>query len=541
MYISDNIITSKHYLVHFVCAFASGIYFSVNFGIIFSLTLSLVLGALALFTLGILKITGVFKTKYLFLSIILILATVLGIFRIYYAEFMQSNTLRKYEGNEVWLCGTITSDPHITSSGYYYSFELDVFGVSDKRGNFGTVTMYIPQPFGCDFNFGDNVYAWTKLESPKADESPLYSDYYMHLRGKNIFLTGTTRNINPLPGNILPTPVVALKNSGAWLRSKISYSVNQIFHNDNISIAILNGILIGDKSGFDDLLYQQFSYSGISHIVAVSGLHISILFSFLMIISKSVRLNKKLNVFIAVPFILLFMSASAFTPSVCRASVMLLIMICSALFRERYNPITSLFFALGLILSVTPYALFSKSLVLSFSATFGIFAYFSYINSLFVKLTNLPRFCLTRYKLIRKGLLYLSSSISLSLSSFLGTAYFLILFFGNISKVQFVTNLWVIPIVTVVFCLGYLCCILYYICPWFVIKFLKYPLDWSLWIIKFTVDKLGTPQNVLAIPAENLNPVYAILYFGIALIIYMSLKALYDIKTEKQTNNKKAS
>ena len=537
MYISDHIITSKHYLVHFVCAFAFGILLATRFGIVISLCLSLLVGAMLFLFCLILKICRLFKIKHLILSIVLIFASVLGIFRIYYAEYIQSDYLRQYDGKEAWLCGTISSDPHITSSGNYYSFELDVFGVSNQTSNFGTVIMYIPRDFGCNFHSGDNIYAWTKLKAPENQESSSDFDYITYLRGKNIFITGTTRNINPLPDSIRPYPITILKNAGNRVRSKIGYSIDTLFPADNVSSAILKGILIGDKSGFSDELYQQFSYSGISHIVAVSGLHISILFSFLMIFSKYFFLNRKINLLAIVPAIILFMSASAFTPSVCRASIMILIMICSSLFREEYNPVTSLFLALGLILTNSPYALFSKSLILSFAATLGIFVYFPYINHMFVRIINAPRLKLQKHKTLKKCLLYPLSSIALSLSSFIGTAYFIALFFGGVSKVQFLTNLWVIPLVSIIFCLGYVCCILYYVCPWLVTHILHIPLDWCLKIIKFTVDKLGIPDNMLNISDENLNATSAILYFGIALMIYMFLKALQDIYIEKSSRN----
>ncbi len=534
MYISDHIITSKHYLVHFVCAFAAGIYLAISYGIVFTFCLSIFALVLSIILCYILKRKTLYKSKFIILPVVLTTAVFLGTCRIYHAEYIQSNYLRQYQNEEAWLCGTVTSDPHLTSNGYYYIFELDVFGVADKTGRFGTVMMYTPKSSGCNFNSGDNIYAWTILEAPQRSENFSNFDYYTHLRGKNIFLTGTAKNINLLSQGINPTPIDALRNSGIRLRSKITFSIDMLFATNNISNNILKGVLIGDKAGFDNELYQRFSNSGISHIVAVSGLHMSILFSFLMLASKRFNLNKRLNLIITIPAIILLMSASAFTPSVCRASIMLLIMICSTLFREEYNPITSLFLALGLILAATPFALFSKSLVLSFAATFGIFMYFPYINELFIQIINLPKLKLKKHIIIKKGLLALFTSISLSLSTFLGTAYFLVLFFDGVSKAQFLTNLWTIPLVSVIFCLGYICCILYYICPWFVTAVLKYPLAWCLKIIELTIKVFGTDNNVLNIPADKLDITSAIVYFGIALMIYFLLKVFSD-------KNKKAS
>ncbi len=534
MYNSDHIITSKHYLVLFVSAFATGIFFATRFGIIFSLVFAAFAIIISACSYVLLKIKGLLKIKSLILTAVIIAASVLGIFRIYTAEYLYPTPLSEYKGREVWIMGTITSKPQLSSSGYYYAFELDVFGINNKTDYSGTIMMYVPKSCGCDFDAGANVYAWTKIEMPDDAGNISSSDYYTYLRGKNIFLTGTAKNINPLTDIPLTNPIVALKKAGSFVRSGIVNSIDGLFADDSISAAVLKGILIGDKSGFDDELYNKFSYAGISHIVAVSGLHISILFSFLIIFTNMFSTNRRLNFLVAVPVIILFMSASAFTPSVCRASIMILIMILSAFTREEYNPATALFLALGLILAAAPYALFSKSLILSFTATLGIFVYAPYINKLFIYLINSPKLKLKKHKLAKKSLVYLITTLSLSISSMIGTAYFLILFFGGISKVQFLTNLWVIPLVSVIFCLGYVCCILYYICPFLAASVLKYPLSWCLEAIKFTIDKFGTPDNILSIASESLNGVAMIIYFGFALLLYITFKVLIDIKMEKE-------
>lgn len=534
MYISNHVITSKHYLVLFVSAFAIGIYLATMLGIIFSLSLLALAAVIIGLVYTFLKIKGISKSKYIILSSALIIASFLGIFRIYTAEYLYKNSIREYEGKEAWVCGTITSNPQLSSNSYYYTFELDAFGINNKTDYFGTIMMYVPQNSGFNFETGDNVYAWTKIESPKDAEGTSAFDYYTHLRGKNIFLIGTSENINPLSTFPTTHPLITLKEAGGFIRSKIVNSIDSLFPNDKISAAVLKGILIGDKSGFDDNLYKKFSYAGISHIIAVSGLHISILFSFLMIFSSMFFSKRRLSFLATIPVIILFMSASSFTPSVCRASIMILIMILSTLTREEHNPVTALFIALGSIIAVAPYALFSKSLILSFTATLGIFVYYPYINGLFISLINLPKLKIHKHKIIKKPLIYLSSSFSLSFSSCIGTVYFLILFFGNISKVQFFTNLWIIPIVSVIFCLGYINCIIFYISPWLALNILKYPLQWCLDVIEFTINVFGRKDFTCIFPSELLSGNHAIVYFGIAFMIYMFLKTFNDIQTEKK-------
>ncbi len=537
MYTSDHIITSKHYLVLFVAAFAIGIFLAARLGIIFSLLLMAIMAISATLIFILLKITKKLSLKYIVLTFVLITASILGIFRIYTAQYLYTNSIREYEGQEVWLCGTITSTPRLSSSGRYHTFELDVFGINNKTGYFGTITMFVPQNCDCSFNFGTNIYAWTKIEKPESFEGASTFDYYTYLRGKNIFLTGTTKNINELSKLPAKHPWVTLKKAGGFVRSKITDSIDALFAGDNISAATLKGILIGDKSGFDDELYKKFSYSGISHIVAVSGLHISILFSFLLILANAFSSKRRLHFLITIPFIILFMSASGFTPSVCRASIMVMVMILSTFIREEYDPVTALFSALGLILAVVPYALFSKSLILSFTATLGIFTYSPYINKFFFALINSPQLRLKNHKLIKKVISYFLYSFSLSFSSFVGTAYFLSVFFDSVSLVQFFTNLWTIPLVLLIFCFGYICCLFYYIFPLYVMNVLKLPLTLCLEIIKLTINTFGTSSYGLNISGKNSDPVYSIIYFSIALIVYRLIKTIKDVQAGQKEKN----
>ena len=538
MYKSEHIITSKHYMVIVVLSFVSGIFISLSLGIWVALCIAISFVLIATLAIVLLKffVKVNFRKKHFFLTLAILTFFALGITRVFLIDFSKENSLRKYAGQELWLYGTITSEPQLTSSKYYHTFEFDVFCAGDNNSVSDTVLVYLPQNYRCDFHAGDNVFFWAQLDEPTISENNSSYDYFTMLRGKNIFLTAKTKNINLLTDYKNFSFMSSIKYAGSFISTKISGSIDSLFPDNPVSCAILKGILIGDKSGFDDKMYDQFSNSGISHIVSVSGLHMSILFSFLIIVLGVLNANRKTLLLLTIPFIVLFMAASAFTPTVCRASIMLLIMIFSCLIGEEYNSPTSLFAALGIIIAIAPYAIFSKSLLLSFSATFGIFAYYRYINYFLVIPFSSSKWTDTKVQhIIKKSANYLCSSLSLSIASFLGTAYFLVVFFGKISKVQFFTNIWIIPIVSIIFCLGFVCCIIYYIFPRLSLNVLRYPLGWLLEIVKLTKDSFGDKRFTFNYSYEASSPSHATIYFGAALMIYMFLKAFHDIHEQNKT------
>ena len=542
MYKSDHIITGKHYLVVFVFSFISGIFLTLLYGLKASLFLT-VFALVPIFVLFILiKYIAshlIFKKKYIILSVLLIVFLMAGIFRAHTAIASSKKTFQDYVGKEVWIYGTIATEPKLTSSKFYSTFELDTFMINDNPNISETILLYIPSSFECNVNAGDDIFCWAKIENPDSKVSSYDYDYTINQKARNIFFTGKTKNINPVPDNFKERPFFNLKQAGTFIRTKILFAIENLFPDDKVSIAILKGILTGDKSDFDKDLYRKFSSSGISHIVAVSGLHLSILFSFLTVMLGLIFKSPKISGLISIPFILLFMAASLFTPSVCRASVMIIIMIISSMSGDEYDPITSLFMALGIIVFISPYALLSKSLVLSFSATLGIFVFFPYVKNLLESpFAALNSKASTTSFILKRIIKFFSSSLALSVSSFLGTVFFLLLFFGKISKIQFLTNLWIVPIVGFIFCLGYVSSIIFYIFPWISQNILKYPIAFLIKIIKLTIETFGKDKFTYTYP-KPLTFAHFFVYFGIILIIYMTFKALRDIKTEKEIRRKK--
>ncbi|MBQ9737391.1 MAG: ComEC/Rec2 family competence protein [Clostridia bacterium] len=539
MYISEHIITSKHYLILFISSFVLGILSAAVLGYTFTLTLIVV----TLFISAIITVlTMIFKkknSKFLIVSLIMGIFAVLGVLRLYIADTPQSYTLSDFEGKEAWLSGTVSSEPRLTSTKFSYTFDLDLMSLNHHIPAKGTIVMYVPAAYGCDVNLGDKVFCWAKIEKPTSSQISLSFDYYSQLKGRNVFVTGSTYNINHLTNYTPKTLVSVIKETGYFVRSKISYAAETLFNDDPTASAILSGILVGNKSGFDDQLYKKFSNAGISHIVAVSGLHLSILYAFLTMLLLPIMRSRKLTSAVLIPFILLFMSASAFTPSVCRASIMVLITILSHYTRREYNPESALFLSLGIILFFAPYSLFSKSLVLSFSATLGIFLYYSYIYEILklpLALSAIPKSKIG--KLSSSAFSFIFSSLALSYATFLGTSYFLGLFFGSISKVQFFTNLWVIPLASLVFCLGYMACIMFYISPSLSAKILKYPLSLCLEAIKLTAEHFGNDSYSVKFDLPSQTFTHLAAYIGLSFILYRLFKAFHDMQVQKTIKEK---
>lgn len=155
------------------------------------------------------------------------------------------------------------------------------------------------------------------------------------------------------------------------IRSFVADTLNKNMEK-NSSGAII-AMMTGDKDYLSEDVMNIFGHSGISHLFAVSGFHLSLWTSAIFVFFT--KLSKKLKTvanITALFFVLFFMALTGFSPSVVRAGIMMLILIAGHLTKYRSDSVNSLFIALSLILIINPYCLTSTSLQMSFLATLGI-------------------------------------------------------------------------------------------------------------------------------------------------------------------------
>lgn len=201
---------------------------------------------------------------------------------------------------------------------------------------------------------------------------------------------------------------------------------------------IVSAMILGDKSGMDNQLKQTFSTSGVIHVLAVSGLHVGIIFLFIRFICNLIGLKKKnfLYVFLILFSTWLFAAITGFSSSVSRASFMLsLIVIAESIGRRSsiYNTIAcSAFF----ILLFEPSKLFDLGFQLSYSAVLGIISIYPLINSLFnFKNALVLRIC---------------QMMAVSISAQLATLPLILYHFGTFPLYFLVGNLIAIPATTII-------------------------------------------------------------------------------------------
>ena len=135
---------------------------------------------------------------------------------------------------------------------------------------------------------------------------------------------------------------------------------------------LLCALLMGERDYLPLGTRLDFTRCGISHMLALSGMHLAILAIGISKLLIFLGLGKKSSTALTILFTILYMTVTGFSVSVVRAGVMLIVSSILYLLSRTKDSMTSLLCAVTLITIVTPYAIFDNSLWLSAFATLGI-------------------------------------------------------------------------------------------------------------------------------------------------------------------------
>ncbi len=222
-----------------------------------------------------------------------------------------------------------------------------------------------------------------------------------------------------------------------WILESREYIQNYIHLNLNQDAAgIVCGITIGDDSAVSDETSENFMRCGGSHVMAVSGMHASLVAALVMFILLNLGVDRKIAVSISVPMVFLFATISGFNYSTVRSAIMFLIFAISIVIFRDYHDMTALGVAVIAILIYDPFAVYDIGLLLSCSAIFGICLIHPLITK-FLKKTKLFEHSPVFFKIFK----YVFTTTVISLTCSVFTFPVSSLYFNEVSLVSPLTNI----------------------------------------------------------------------------------------------------
>ena len=223
----------------------------------------------------------------------------------------------------------------------------------------------------------------------------------------------------------------------ARLKHEITNILESVFPADVVGFA--KALLLGDRTGIDYETNTAFKLAGISHVIAVSGLHVTILFTLINILCFKRRF---LVAILGIPALVLFAALTGFSPSVTRACIMQCLMIVAMLIGKEYDGPTELASSCLVMFVVNPLVILSVSFQLSVGCMIGIFLFYDSIRGYFAERLGRGKSKIKRWFV---------NSVSVTLSAMVTTTPLVALYFGAVSLVGVLTNLLTLWVISFVF------------------------------------------------------------------------------------------
>lgn len=221
---------------------------------------------------------------------------------------------------------------------------------------------------------------------------------------------------------------------------------------------LMKALLTGDKQEYyaDDAMSSAMKTAGLSHVVAVSGMHVAFLIAALGLLVRSRRRTALLGI----PLILLFMAMVGFTPSVTRAGIMQILLLTAPLLHRENDPPTALAAAGLLLLLINPFAIGSTGLQLSFAAMAGLILCAGRIYAWLMPAKSAPK-----NAVFRAAAHWLCSIVSASVGAMVFTTPLAAWRFGFVPLYGIFANALCLWAVSYAFALGWIVCLLGLLSP----------------------------------------------------------------------------
>ncbi|MEO0226345.1 MAG: ComEC/Rec2 family competence protein [candidate division WOR-3 bacterium] len=272
--------------------------------------------------------------------------------------------------------------------------------------------------------------------------------------GDEVLITGcfSGRNKNSLnqPATVFGMIRFEKRRGGSIFERKLFFPLRQYFKETFIKVFsaeyahLTTGLVIGGQSGLSEDLKRIFANAGVTHILAVSGLHITYIIGFFYLLFKILRIPLKQSFILISIVLLIYAGVTAFRPSVMRATLMGIFLGLAGIMERRTSLVHLTTVSLIILLFFDPLMIFNVSAQLSYSAVYGILLLFPWFEKrLFSSVSNW----------IKR---YLLAPLTVSFSAQLFTSPLLIYYFNRLPTMALLSNLIVVPLSTIAVTLGFI-------------------------------------------------------------------------------------
>ena len=395
----------------------------------------------------------------------------LGYFYVGLATFVGE----KYDGEKV-VCGRVFDFSNMGSYAYASLDSVKIEGEYVSKN----IMVYIPQDI--DLAIGNELTFRAVVKNIKTFELGEFAIQYYKAN-----IAYTCKAIGD----------VKVDNGHKSVSENINQTVTD-FTDKNFDSAVawlFKAVILGDKSNLSKDIGQDFSASGIGHLLAVSGLHVGFVVAILVYVLDKTKVKRKYSAIIMTLLLFAYCYLCGFSSSVIRASVMSLVFVYASCLGKKYDALNCLAIAGYIILLVKPLYVFDAGFLLSFLSVFCIFTLHKPICKMFLKI-KCPN--------------VIAQTLSLTLCVQVGLLPIMAVYYSQFSILSLFANLICVPIFQVAYTLAFMFLPICLLLPFmaFVLKF-----DEFLFSIITKVANVVANAKWSFVNLYNMKSVFVILFY----------------------------
>lgn len=332
--------------------------------------------------------------------------------------------------------GTVSE--RLKHNAYYEKYYFDISSVNKKYAG-GRILVSVPKDSVKQFlHAGDVLIIVDNFKPINGSLNPYQFDYGEYMAKQNIFHQLTLKNNFIKAGQI--------KDFNFHVDNFRNTLINS-FEQHNFSLDVMNvikALLLGQRQDMDKEIKDNYTDAGVVHILAISGLHIAILFyiiNFLLRpLSRFKQKGKVMQLIAVLCFLWMFAVISGLSASVVRSVVMFSFVSIGLYFNRNTNIFNSIAISMLVLLLAKPNFLFDVGFQLSYAAVFSIVL----LQPLY------KRVRISKYKAVN----YFADVVVISLVAQLGVLPLSLYYFNQFPLLFPIANLVVIPLSTCVLAVG---------------------------------------------------------------------------------------
>ncbi len=338
-----------------------------------------------------------------------------------------------------------------SSDSFYSVLGIKVYEINGERVN---IKALLECDYECDLQPGyeiDAVLIGDKISALYGSGSAIsfLSDGYRMLfidDPSEVNADGTLKtNINVIDTEVKGLAIYA-RQLNELLSARLMSSLG------NTSGRLASALLLGNKDKIPDAVQRDFKRSGISHILALSGMHLSILLGIFGFLLGKLGVGRTPKIIILCAIAPAYLVLTGCSVSAARAFIMVTVTYITSLIGGRSDTLTNLFLAGAVILMVSPFAVCDAAYWLSLFATLGIVVGSDIFSQWIGRMSRSAQ----KRKWLR-GVIYITSALITGICANIAVTFFMWLYFGELSLLSPIITIAVTPMVYALIIISLVC------------------------------------------------------------------------------------